>query len=319
MLRASPSSPEGEGVDGTFVCEELRLGAEGVREIMIAVIVLKLHAQHGAVSLGQRTDRLEDADVVRLRRFVIPACKVVRLRSGAARHALVGVVGIDPDQTHTVNLLYGIEAAIAIGAIDRFAHAAARLSPCRELVSSQRAETVAASVIDHIVETKVAARAVFRRGQQLEAVGKHHPCGTCCIQDLVFPHANAKRWLSEWLELCLFAQFDVDCHGIALLVSVNLAMLVVLHDVHLSGIFGRDVLRGKIVATAKHIETADVEVRDVLAHIADGTIVRNADARQVLQSVFERHIAFLEEGCEVVRERVAPLAQRVGLHRHLLQ
>ena len=148
---------------------------------MIAGIVLKLYVQHRAVSLSQRTDRLEDVDVIRLRRFVIPACKVVCLRSGAARHALVGVVGVDPDQTHTVNLLYGIEAAIAIGAIDRFAHATARLSPCRELVSSQRAETVAASVIDHVVETEVAAVAVFRRSQQLEAVGKHHPCGTCCM------------------------------------------------------------------------------------------------------------------------------------------
>ena len=174
-------------------------------------------------------------------------------------------------------------------------------------------------MIDHVVEAKVAAVAVFRRGQQLEVVGKHHPCGTCCVQDLVLSHANAKLRLPEWFELCLFAQFYIDCHGIALLVSVNLSMLVVLHDVHLSGIFGRDVLRGKIVATAKHVETADVEVRDVLAHVADGTIIRDADARQILQSVFERHIAFFEEGCEVVGERVAPLSQRVGLHRHLLQ
>ena len=36
-------SPEGESLDGTFVCEELCLGAEGVREIMIAGIVLEFH------------------------------------------------------------------------------------------------------------------------------------------------------------------------------------------------------------------------------------------------------------------------------------
>ena len=133
-------------------------------------------------------------------------------------------------------------------------------------------------MIDHIVETEIAAVAIFCRSQQLEVVGKHHPGSTCCIQNLVLPHTNAKLWLTKWLELCLFAQFYIDCHGIALLVSINLAMLVVLHDIHLSGIFGRDILRGKIIATSQHVETADVEVGNALAHVADGTIIRNADA-----------------------------------------
>ena len=150
-------------------------------------------------------------------------------------------------------------------------------------------------MIDHIVEAKVATVAIFRRGQQLEIVRKHHPSGTSCIQKLVLPHADAKLRLSKWLEPGLVAQFYIDSHGIALLVGIYLSMLVVLHDIHLSGIFGRDILRGKIVAAAKHVETADVEVGNALAHVADGTALRNADAWQILQSVFECHITFLEK------------------------
>ena len=285
----SPGACQG----GTFIHEKLCLCAESVREIVIAGIVLELHAEHRAMSLGKRIDRLGDVDV-------ITSCKVVRLRTGAAVHALVGVIGIDPDLSHAVHLLNGVEAAIAICAIDRFAHTAARLSPCRELVGGKRTEVVAAKVIDHIVEAKVAVVAIFRRSEQLEVVGKHHPGSPCCIHNLVLPHANAKLRLSEWLEPCLFAQSHIDGHGIALLVGIYLAMLVVLHDVHLSGIFGRDILRGKIVAASKHVETAYVEAGDVLAHVADGTVIRNADAWQILQSVFECHITFLEESCKVV-------------------
>src|SRR5574344_1103824 len=150
-------------------------------------IVLKLHAEHRMMSLREWIDRLGDVDV-------ITSCKVVRLRTGTAPHAFVCVICIEPNQTYTVNLLYGIETAISICAVDRFAHTASCLSPCWEFLGSKRTEIVATRVVDHIVETKIAVVAIFRRSKHLEVIGKHHPSSTCCIQNLFFSHTNAKLW-----------------------------------------------------------------------------------------------------------------------------
>ena len=242
---------------------------------MIAGIVFKLYVEHRAMSLGKRIDRLGDVNVV-------ASSIVVRLRSSAAIHALVGIISIDPELAHTINLQYTIDTAISIGAIDGFAHTAASLSPCRQFVGSQRAEIVATGVIDHIMETKVAVVAIFGRSNQLKTISKHHASSTSGIQHIVFSNANAQLWLSKRFELCLFAQFYIDSYSITLFVGINLAMLVMLHDIHLSGIFGRDILCGKVITTTKHIKPTDVEVGNTLAHIADGTIIRNVYARQIL-------------------------------------
>ena len=95
--------------------------------------------------------------------------------------------------------------------------------------------------------------------------------------------------------------------------------MVVAHYLHLRHIVRRNVPRRQVVLAAQHVQPLDVELRDGLAHVADGTALRHVHARQPFQPVLQRHVALAEERCEVMVQRVALLPQWVWLHRHLLQ
>ena len=95
--------------------------------------------------------------------------------------------------------------------------------------------------------------------------------------------------------------------------------MVVAHNLHLRHIVCRDVPRCQVVLAAQQVQALDVELRDGRAHVTDGTALRHIHTRQPLKSVLQRHVAFTQKRCQVMAQRVTPLPQRGGLHRHLLQ
>ena len=233
--------------------------------------------------------------------------------------AVVGIVGIHAELARRVNLADAVERTIAVGLVEVGSERRPSSAPTAQSIRGKGRYGAVAVVVDDVVGTEVAVVAELRRAEQLELVGEHHACEAQRTEQIVLPYSYAHHLLPERLELRLLCQSDVQCHGIALLVLIHAPRLVVAHHLNLRGIVSRDVLRGEVVATAQHVEAFDIELRNSLTHVADGSVVADGYARQPFQSVLQCHVALAEERREVVRQRVALQPQRVGLHRHFLQ
>ena len=74
-----------------------------------------------------------------------------------------------------------------------------------------------------------------------------------------------------------------------------------------------------MVLPAEEIHSLDIEVADRLAEIADLSLGIHLHTRQTLDCILQGVIPRLREGTEEIGERIRPLDDRIGLHRHLLQ
>ena len=80
---------------------------------------------------------------------------------------------------------------------------------------------------------------------------------------------------------------------------------MVAHDLHVCHVVRRDVPRGEVVLAAQQVKPLYVELRDGLAHIADGTALSHVHSREPFQTVLQCHVALAQERGQVVAQRVA--------------
>ena len=321
----------GEGGDGAAVLLELGFEVEVFAEIVVGGIVFVFQFQMGEMEACPRTGGLVDAGVQ-------PLAQIGGLGGEGVVLLLVGVVGIGAHLSGAVQSEDAVEAAIGIGLIEVLAHGWLATAPSGQFAQGEGGDGAVAEVVNHVVGAEASVIAPLGRGDGLEVVGEHHAChskhpsyppkGGRTVRMVLLPlgggwegasPADAQDGFAKGLELCFLRQFHVQCHVGTLLVRVNLLRLVVAQHLHLAGVFGRDVLGGQVVLATQHVESLDVELADGPPHVADGSCARHLDARQPFQPIFQGHIAFAEEGSEVVGECVAHQTQGWGFHLHFPQ
>ncbi len=240
---------------------------------------------------------------------------------------MVTVVGIHFHRRDRIQLMDAIERRHAVALVEVFALRRRTAVEAAEQTGGGCCHVRAAEVISHVGPSKVFVVAALQRADGLELVGKHHARhaeqALPAVMTLPFGRGREgtypRLFLSEWLEFRLLRQFDVHRHLVARHVLLHPSAVVVAHNLHLCHIVCRDVPRCQVVLAAQQVQALDVELRDGRAHVTDGTALSHIHTRQPLQSVLQRHVALAEERRQVVAQRVAPLPQRGGLHRHLLQ
>ena len=248
--------------------------------------------------------------------------KVRRALADVVRGAVVTVVGIHLHGRERVRAQDAVQRRHAVALVEVFALRRRTAVESTKQARGAGAHIRAAEVVEHVGPCKALVVTTLHRTDGLELVREHHARQSQQGLQLIVAvlHVARSRFLlSERLELRLVRQFDVHRHLVARHVLLHPSAVVITHYLHLRHVVRRDVPRGQIVLAAQHVQPLDVKLRDGLAHITDGSARRHVHARQPFQPVLQRHVALAQERREVVAQRVAPLPQRVGLHRHLLQ
>ena len=238
------------------------------------------------------------------------------------RGAVVAVVGIHLHRRGRVQFMDAVERRHAIALVKVFALRRRTAIEAAEQTGGGRLHVRAAEVVYHVCPCEVLVVTALQRADGLELIGEHHARHAEQGLEPVVPvlHVSSARlFLPERLELRLVRQPDVHRHLVARHVLLHPSSVVVAHYLHLRHVVRRDVPRRQVVLATQHVQSLDVELRDGLTHITDGTALCHVHAWQSPQPVLQRHVALAEERREVVAQRVATLPQRVGLHRHLLQ
>ena len=284
-----------------------------IAQIHVVSILQVVQRQFGQMRLGEWRSRFAHGHVAAIPRQVGTAL------ANVVRGLVIAVVGIHLHRRHRIEFADGVESHHAVALVEVLALRRCSAVEATEEAGGRGADGIATEMVKHVSTSEVLVVASLQRADGLELVGEHHACYAEKKPHPRRPSPYSRFFLSERLELSLLAQFDVHRHLVARYVLLHASAVVVAHDFHVRHVVRRDVPRCQVIFATQQVQTLDVELRDGLAHVADGTTLRHIHTWQAFQSVLQGHVALAEERCEVVAQRVAILSQWFCFHHHFLQ
>ena len=115
-------------------------------------------------------------------------------------------------------------------------------------------------------------------------------------------------------------KFYIQSHRISKVdVFQRLDFLMILHNLNEMNIRSRNVVRGDIISTLKHIHILDIEFGNRLAFIFNLSVVFDFDSRHLLQDISDDDIGSITKGISQIRDCVVILPNLLRLNANFLQ